>query len=80
LTEVLRNLRGAVPATAVVLSIVAGATIEKISKGLKHNAVVRSMPNTPTQIGEGITVWITSLSVSESQKETARTILGALGE
>jgi pyrroline-5-carboxylate reductase len=80
LTEVLGNLKGAVPAGAVVLSIVAGATIEKISKELKHNAVVRSMPNTPAQIGEGITVWIASPSVSEVQKETARTILSAFGD
>ena len=80
LTEVLDNLKEAVPSTAVVLSIVAGATIDKISQGLKHNAVVRSMPNTPAQIGEGITVWIASPSVSKSQKEIARTILGALGE
>jgi pyrroline-5-carboxylate reductase len=80
LTEVLGNLKEAVPSAAVVLSIVVGATIEKISKGLKHTAVVRSMPNTPAQIGEGITVWIASPSVSEPQKETARTILSALGE
>jgi pyrroline-5-carboxylate reductase len=80
LTEVLSSLKGAVPADALVLSIVAGATIEKISKGLKHNAVVRSMPNTPAQIGEGITVWIASPTVNEAQKETARTILSAFGE
>ena len=80
LTEVLRGLHGAVPAKALVLSIVAGATIEKISKGLKHNAVVRSMPNTPAQISQGITVWIASPAVSEGQKETAQTILGALGQ
>jgi pyrroline-5-carboxylate reductase len=80
LTEVLGNLKGAVPSGALVLSIVAGATIEKISKGLNHKAVVRSMPNTPAQIGEGITVWIASSAVSEAQKETARTILGAFGE
>ena len=80
LTEVLDNLKEAVPPNAVVLSIVAGATIDKISRGLKHNAVVRSMPNTPAQIGEGITVWIASPSVDESQKEIARTILSALGE
>ena len=79
LTEVLHSLKNAVPSGAVVLSIVAGATIEKISKGLKHNSVVRSMPNTPAQISQGITVWMASPSVSESQKETARTILGALG-
>jgi pyrroline-5-carboxylate reductase len=80
LTEVLGSLKGAIPSGAVVLSIVAGATIEKISNGLKHNAVVRSMPNTPAQIGEGITVWIASPSVSQAQKEIARTILGAFGE
>jgi pyrroline-5-carboxylate reductase len=80
LTEVLGNLKDGVPPEALVLSIVAGATIEKISAGLKHDAVVRSMPNTPAQIGEGITVWISSAAVNESQKETARTILGALGD
>jgi pyrroline-5-carboxylate reductase len=79
LTEVLHSLKNAVPSGAVVLSIVAGATIEKISKGLKHNSVVRSMPNTPAQISEGITVWMASSAVSENQQETARTILGALG-
>jgi pyrroline-5-carboxylate reductase len=80
LTNVLDSLKGAIPTGAVVLSIVAGATIEKISRGLGHSAVVRSMPNTPAQIGEGITVWIADRSVSQAQKETARTILSAFGE
>jgi len=80
LTEVLSGLRGAVPAGALVISIVAGATIGKISKGLKHNAVARSMPNTPAQIGQGITVWMASPFTSESQNDTVRTILSAFGE
>jgi pyrroline-5-carboxylate reductase len=80
LTNLLGSLKGAIPAGALVLSIVAGATIDKISRGLGHTAVVRSMPNTPAQIGEGITVWIAAPSVSEAQKETARAILGAFGE
>jgi len=80
LSGLLNGLKGAVPAQALVLSIVAGATIEKISKGLKHNAIVRSMPNTPAQIGQGITVWLASTSTSEAQKETARAILGAFGD
>src|SRR5512138_2693510 len=65
---------------ALVLSIVAGASLQKISKGLKHQAVVRSMPNTPGQIGEGITVWTASSKTSQEQQEMARQILGALGE
>lgn len=80
LTEVLHGLKGSIPQGAFVLSIVAGATIEKISKGLAHKAIVRSMPNTPAQIGEGITVWMPSAAVSAEQKETARMLLGALGE
>lgn len=80
LSDVLNGLKGHLRPDALVLSIVAGAKISKISKGLGHKAVIRSMPNTPAQIGRGITVWIASEAVDESQKETARNILGALGE
>ncbi len=79
LTEVMTGLYK-IREGALVLSIVAGASIQKISKTLKHQAVVRSMPNTPGQIGEGITVWAASQGTSEEQREMARRILGALGE
>jgi len=79
LSEVLKGLDSIRP-DALVLSIVAGAPIKKISDALKHAAVVRSMPNTPGQIGEGITVWVSSEETSEAQQDMARQILGALGE
>ncbi|MGD8405281.1 MAG: pyrroline-5-carboxylate reductase [Anaerolineales bacterium] len=79
LTEVLTGIYKIRP-DALVLSIVAGATIQKISQTLKHKAVVRSMPNTPGQIGEGITVWTASRDTSDEQQEMARQILGALGD
>lgn len=79
LSAVMKALKGIRP-EALVLSIVAGASLKKIGGALKHEAVVRSMPNTPAQIGEGITVWTASASVSEEQKEIARAILSALGE
>lgn len=77
---VLSGLMGKIPDPALVLSIIAGATIEKISNGLEHHCVVRSMPNTPAQIGEGITVWVASPLVSTEQLEMARRILTALGQ
>jgi pyrroline-5-carboxylate reductase len=80
LTGVLDGIKDSLLPDALVLSIVAGASIEKIGKGVAHPAVVRSMPNSPAQIGEGITVWIPSPSVKLPQKETARIILGALGQ
>jgi len=78
--RVLENLRGHIPDKALVISIVAGASIEKIAAQLNHTCIVRSMPNTPGQIGEGITVWTTSLDVSQAQKELTQQILGALGQ
>jgi pyrroline-5-carboxylate reductase len=80
LDRVLDGMRGSIRPEALVLSIVAGASIEKISTGLNHNLVVRSMPNTPAQIGEGITVWTASPRVTPVQQEMARSILGALGQ
>lgn len=80
LSAVLEGLKGSIPESALVLSIIAGATIEKISTGLMHGKIVRTMPNTPARIGEGITVWVASDSVSETQKEQAQKILSALGE
>ena len=79
LSEVMKGLK-AIQSEALVLSIIAGANIKKISTGLKHKAIVRSMPNTPGQIGEGITVWASSKEVTGEQQETARAILGALGD
>ncbi|HZW02438.1 MAG TPA: pyrroline-5-carboxylate reductase [Anaerolineaceae bacterium] len=80
LEKVLEGLNGGIPREALVLSIVAGATIQQISSGLDHPCVVRSMPNTPAQIGEGITVWTGSPDVSTDQREQARRILTALGD
>jgi pyrroline-5-carboxylate reductase len=80
LDRVLVGLKGTVQPQALVLSIVAGATIEKISLGLGHSIIVRSMPNTPAQIGEGITVWTASPEVTEEQHAMAKSILGALGD
>lgn len=79
LSEVMRGLRGIRP-EALVLSVVAGASIKKLAAGLKHKAVVRCMPNTPAQIGQGITVWCASAEVTSAQRELATQILEALGD
>jgi pyrroline-5-carboxylate reductase len=79
LSEVMKGLKEIRP-EALVLSIVAGASMKKIGAALKHKALVRSMPNTPGQIGEGITVWTASKETSPEQREVARAILGALGK
>jgi len=80
LSTVLQDLHGHIRRNAVVISIVAGATIESIATGLGHAAIVRTMPNTPAQVGEGMTVWAATPDVSAMQREQARAIVGALGK
>ena len=81
LPGVLAELRGAgaIDPAALVVSIVAGATIASIATGLGHRAIVRTMPNTPAQVGEGMTVWTATPEVSEAQREQAGALVAALG-
>ncbi|HEX8684863.1 MAG TPA: pyrroline-5-carboxylate reductase [Pyrinomonadaceae bacterium] len=76
---VLAELKGALAPSQLVLSVVAGTRMETIAAELDHPAVVRAMPNTPAQIGQGMTAWTATPGVGERQLETVRAILGALG-
>ncbi|MDQ6682210.1 MAG: pyrroline-5-carboxylate reductase [Chloroflexota bacterium] len=80
LAGVMRELGPALGPEQVVLSIVAGATLRTLRRGLGHEAVVRAMPNTPSQIRRGITVWAASDACSPRQQELARAVLLTLGE
>lgn len=78
--RVLEDLKGFIKPDALVLSIVAGTSIQKIMEGTDHDVVVRCMPNTPAQIGQGITVWYASPGVTDEQYEMTRKILRAFGD
>ncbi len=80
LTRVLPELRGALRDEQLLISIVAGGRIHTLSEGLNHRAIVRSMPNTPAQIGRGLTVWTCTQVVSELQRKKAAAVFGALGK
>ncbi|MDP2727698.1 MAG: pyrroline-5-carboxylate reductase [Dehalococcoidia bacterium] len=80
LQQALSEMVGIIRPNQLVLSIVAGATIDTIRKGLGHDAVVRSIPNTPAQIGQGITLWTATGTVNPIQRDMAKQILGALGK
>jgi pyrroline-5-carboxylate reductase len=79
LPEVLAGLKGSLAPDQLVLSIAAGVKIATITRGLGHERVVRAMPNTPAQIGWGISGWTATAGVTEVQKGWARDILGAMG-
>lgn len=77
--KILGELKGALGAGQLALSIVAGARLETIAGELGHHSVVRAMPNTPAQIGQGMTAWTATPEVGGRQLEVVRALLGALG-
>ena len=74
------DINGKLDAAQVVLSIMAGVKIGKIAHELDAGPVVRSIPNTPGSIGQGISAWLAAENVDEVGLEMARHLLGALGE
>ncbi|MDP3879571.1 MAG: pyrroline-5-carboxylate reductase [Dehalococcoidales bacterium] len=80
LHEAAPDLRGQLKPSQLVLSILAGIDIATIRRELNHDPIVRAMPNTPAQIGEGISVWTATAEVTEQQKSRAGSILGAMGK
>jgi len=77
---VARDLRGKLDTGQTVVSIMAGVALAALRDGLGHQAIVRAMPNTPAQIGEGMTVWTATEAVSASARDDIHRILGALGQ
>lgn len=78
--DVMEDVRGAIADTALVISIVAGTPLSVLTEGMEHGQIVRSMPNTPAQVAQGITVWTATPQVSDRQLEQTRAIIGAFGE
>ena len=78
--KVLDQLRGSVDHINLIVSIVAGVPMEMMSDSLLNGRIVRAMPNTPAQIGEGITLWTAAPDVMPEQRKQTELLLGAMGE
>lgn len=78
--KVLPDIRTVIKPDTLVLSIAAGVTLDAIASSGGSSHVVRAMPNTPGQIGQGMTVWTARPDVNETQRHHARVMLGALGD
>ena len=79
LARVGREIRPAMKEGKLVISVIAGATSKALANVLGHRQIVRSMPNTPAQLGRGMTVWYATPEVTEAQREQAKILLGSLG-
>lgn len=79
-------IRHALPALAtivdgksLVLSIAAGTALNTLTAGMGTNSVVRAMPNTPAQIGKGMTVMVAGSGVDADRHALATELMSAVG-
>jgi pyrroline-5-carboxylate reductase len=74
-------LIGKIPDSALVISILAGKTIDGLSALLGGNRrLVRAMPNTPAAIGQGITAAYAPANVGQVQRDLCEDLLRAAGD
>ena len=78
--EAVPPLASYVDKSTLVLSIMAGRTIDFLERSLPGAAIVRAMPNTPAAIGRGISVAIGNTKISPSQRKLASELLAAIGK
>ena len=65
---------------SLVISILAGVPLSKLSKVFSRQPIIRVMPNTPAIIGAGITAIAAGENVKPEQIETAKSIFASVGQ
>ena len=78
--EVLSEIKGKLESSQTIMSIAAGIQIGRIVEMSGHSNVIRVMPNTPSQIGKGVSVWANTSEVGDNNLSFADNIIAALGE
>ena len=66
------------PATCIV-SILAGVTLAQLETMFPSKPIIRAMPNTPAQVGAGVTAIAVNALVTAAQLDAVRKVFGAVG-
>jgi len=81
MSQVLGELAGALPDTAVVISVAAGTTLAALASGFGEQVkAVRAMPNTPALYGAGITGMVANGNCNATARRLAETVMAGAGE
>jgi len=80
MSEVLADVKPCVGPDTLVLSIAAGISVNKFISALGTQKVVRTIPNTPAQLGKGISGAVAAQAVTGDDKALAQALLEAAGQ
>ena len=75
LTKVTTELKTYIKPTQTALSILAGTKIPTIKDSINHSSIIRVMPNTPAQIGCGMSMWTCTPQVDPNTRAVSYTHL-----
>ncbi|WP_085506787.1 pyrroline-5-carboxylate reductase [Thalassobacillus devorans] len=79
--EVIEEIKDYVRADAIIITIAAGITIGDIENSFDHQVkVIRTMPNTPSLVGEGMSVLCPNEFVSEEELQEVKAIYESFGK
>ena len=78
--ELLERIGGTVKPGQLVISLAAGVPISVFEAALPGVAVVRSMPNTPAPVDEGMTAYCGGTHVDDATLALAAEVLAAVGQ
>jgi pyrroline-5-carboxylate reductase len=78
--KVIQDIAKSIPKNAIIISIMAGVTLDKLQNWLPDGTpVIRAMPNTPTQVNAGMTAIAGGKFVSDQQLDVAKTLFSSIG-
>ena len=80
-SQILAEIKNILNEDVIIISMAAGVTIEQIEKTLNSKVkVVRTMPNTPAQVGEGMTAISINDTVTETDLKKVYELLNSFGK
>lgn len=79
--SVIKEISRYVKEDCIIISIAPGKTLEFLENSFgKKVKIVRTMPNTPAMVGEGVTAFCPNENVSEDELEKAIELLSSFGK
>ena len=78
--ELFKRMKPLVNQEQLVISIMAGVTINYMQESLGINKIVRAMPNLPAQVGKGLTSYVSSDAVSRLELFMVEGLLDTTGK
>lgn len=73
------DLKKVLAKESILISIMAGVSLAALQQKLGHDRIIRAMPNSPVEIGMGITAYCLSRGVSAEQARRAENLLATTG-